>query len=43
MEEQAKELLNADVCAFIPSHTNKLGNEFRCYANYETHYLCQPR
>ncbi|XP_072021955.1 EEF1A lysine methyltransferase 1-like [Amphiura filiformis] len=43
METQAKELLDASVCLFIPSHTNKLGNEFRCYANYQTQYLCHPR
>lgn len=35
MENLALQLLNLRVCQFQPKHAKNLGNEFRCYANYE--------
>ncbi|KAF8778302.1 EEF1A lysine methyltransferase 1 like protein [Argiope bruennichi] len=34
MEEAAKKLLNLQTCNFKPQHEKKLGNEFKCYANF---------
>ena len=34
MEDLAKRLLDLKKCQFEPAHRNNLGNEFRCYANY---------
>ena len=34
-------LNNTRLVKFEPRHENNLGNEFRCYANYETFYLDQ--
>lgn len=36
MEEEAAKLLGVKMCKFIPKHTRTLGNEFRCYVNYES-------
>ncbi|RZR72619.1 hypothetical protein BHM03_00014992 [Ensete ventricosum] len=33
---RAAELLNVHPCGFRPQHTNKLGNEFRLFTNYDT-------
>ncbi|KAG8185855.1 hypothetical protein JTE90_004397 [Oedothorax gibbosus] len=35
MEESVKELLDLKTCDFVPQHERKLGNEFRCYANFD--------
>ncbi|GFY71102.1 EEF1A lysine methyltransferase 1 [Trichonephila inaurata madagascariensis] len=34
MEDDAKKLLNLIPCNFKPQHEKKLGNEFKCYANF---------
>ncbi|XP_033634997.1 EEF1A lysine methyltransferase 1-like [Asterias rubens] len=39
MLEIAQDLLGVTVCPFIPHHTRNLANEFRCYANFQTHFL----
>ncbi|XP_054990568.1 EEF1A lysine methyltransferase 1 isoform X2 [Sorex araneus] len=36
MEDAAAELLGVKMCKFIPEHTRTLGNEFRCYVNYDS-------
>lgn len=36
MEEEAEKLLGVKMCKFIPTHTRTLGNEFRCYVNYDS-------
>ncbi|XP_059759290.1 EEF1A lysine methyltransferase 1 isoform X3 [Balaenoptera ricei] len=36
MEEEAAKLLGVKMCKFIPKHTRTLGNEFRCYVNYDS-------
>ena len=36
MEEEAAKLLGVKMCKFIPRHTRTLGNEFRCYVNYDS-------
>ncbi len=41
MEKLAHKLLGLKTCAFVPTHARNLGNEFRCYANYETSLLYQ--
>ncbi|XP_072989460.1 uncharacterized protein [Typha latifolia] len=33
-KERALKLLNAHPCGFTPQHSNKLGNEFRLFTNY---------
>lgn len=35
MEEHVKELLKLRTCNFKPQHEKKLGNEFKCYANFD--------
>lgn len=35
MEPTAKELLGVDPCKFTPKHANNLGNEFKCFANFD--------
>ncbi|THU62542.1 hypothetical protein C4D60_Mb01t06230 [Musa balbisiana] len=34
-KERAAEILNVHPCGFRPQHTNKLGNEFRLFTNYD--------
>ncbi|XP_054714817.1 EEF1A lysine methyltransferase 1-like [Uloborus diversus] len=34
MEEYAEKFLNLKKCNFLPQHERKLGNEFRCFANW---------
>ncbi|KAJ0966357.1 hypothetical protein J5N97_027495 [Dioscorea zingiberensis] len=34
-QDRAAKLLNLHPCGFRPQHTNKLGNEFRLYTNYD--------
>ncbi|KAM0943589.1 putative DNA methylase, N-6 adenine-specific, methyltransferase EEF1AKMT1/ZCCHC4 [Dioscorea sansibarensis] len=34
-QDRAAELLNLRPCGFRPQHSNKLGNEFRLYTNYD--------
>lgn len=36
MEEAAAKLLGVKMCKFIPEHTRTLGNEFRCFVNYDS-------
>ncbi|XP_020746849.1 EEF1A lysine methyltransferase 1 isoform X1 [Odocoileus virginianus] len=36
MEEAAEKLLGVKMCKFIPEHTRALGNEFRCFVNYDS-------
>ncbi|MBV95645.1 Protein-lysine N-methyltransferase N6AMT2, partial [Eschrichtius robustus] len=36
VEEEAAKLLGVKMCKFIPKHTRTLGNEFRCYVNYDS-------
>lgn len=36
MEEEAAELPGVKMCKFIPKHIQTLGNEFRCYVNYDS-------
>lgn len=36
MEEEAAKLLGVKMCKFIPKHSRTLGNEFRCYVNYDS-------
>ncbi|XP_049634275.1 EEF1A lysine methyltransferase 1 [Suncus etruscus] len=36
MEDEAAKLLGVKMCKFIPKHTRTLGNEFRCYVNYDS-------
>ena len=37
MEEAAAKLLGVKMCKFIPQHTTRtLGNEFRCFVNYDS-------
>ncbi|XP_028847630.1 EEF1A lysine methyltransferase 1 [Denticeps clupeoides] len=39
MEEHAEKLMGLKMCKFLPKHSHNLGNEFRCYVNYESHLL----
>uniref|UniRef100_A0A5S6QJH2 Protein-lysine N-methyltransferase n=1 Tax=Trichuris muris TaxID=70415 RepID=A0A5S6QJH2_TRIMR len=39
MEGILTSLLEVKRCRFVPEHTRKLANEFRCYANYSTVHL----
>ncbi|XP_036687874.1 EEF1A lysine methyltransferase 1 isoform X1 [Balaenoptera musculus] len=41
MEEEAAKLLGVKMCKFIPKHTRTLGNEFRCYVNYDSGLDCE--
>ncbi|XP_061924441.1 EEF1A lysine methyltransferase 1 [Entelurus aequoreus] len=34
MENLAKQLLDVNVCNFLPRHNKNLSNEFRCFVNY---------
>lgn len=34
-KDRALELLNVRPCGFRPRHSNKLGNEFRLFTNYD--------
>ncbi|KAJ0041576.1 hypothetical protein NL108_013731 [Boleophthalmus pectinirostris] len=34
MQSTAKELLDVDMCDFLPQHHRNLSNDFRCYTNY---------
>ena len=34
-KDRALELLNVHPCGFRPQHSNKLGNEFRLFTNYD--------
>lgn len=34
MQSTAKELLDVDMCSFLPQHHRNLSNDFRCYTNY---------
>ncbi|NXN92858.1 EFMT1 methyltransferase, partial [Rhinopomastus cyanomelas] len=36
MEEPAAKHLGVRMCAFIPTHSRHLANEFRCYVNYDS-------
>ena len=36
MEAVAAKLLGVKMCKFIPEHTRTLGNEFRCFVNYNS-------
>ena len=36
MEDLAYKFLGVKKCIFRPTHARNLGNEFRCYTNYET-------
>lgn len=39
MQSSAKELLDVDLCDFLPQHQNNLSNDFRCYTNYKSTLL----
>ncbi|KAK7938434.1 hypothetical protein WMY93_001760 [Mugilogobius chulae] len=39
MQSSAKELLNVDMCDFLPQHHRNLSNDFRCYTNYPSGLL----
>uniref|UniRef100_A0A8C6UMH5 EEF1A lysine methyltransferase 1 n=1 Tax=Neogobius melanostomus TaxID=47308 RepID=A0A8C6UMH5_9GOBI len=34
MQSSAKELLEVNICGFLPQHQRNLSNDFRCYTNY---------
>jgi len=34
-KDRAAELLDLHPCGFRPQHSNKLGNEFRLFTNYD--------
>lgn len=36
MEEYAMKYLGVKMSTFIPKHTRNLGNEFRCFVNYDS-------
>lgn len=40
MEPYAQSLLGLRPCKFKPTHTRKLGNEFKCFANYNMDEFC---
>lgn len=40
MEDAAAKLLGVKMCKFIPEHTRTLGNEFRCFVNYNSGLDC---
>ncbi|CAN7989229.1 unnamed protein product, partial [Ixodes hexagonus] len=40
MEPHAQSLLGLRPCKFKPTHTRKLGNEFKCFANYDMDKFC---
>ncbi|XP_070394786.1 EEF1A lysine methyltransferase 1 [Dermacentor albipictus] len=40
MEPYAEQLLGLRPCNFEPTHTRKLGNEFKCFANYNLDEFC---
>ncbi|XP_077539316.1 EEF1A lysine methyltransferase 1 isoform X2 [Haemaphysalis longicornis] len=40
MESLAEQLLGLQPCKFKPTHTRKLGNEFKCFANYNLDEFC---
>ncbi|XP_033843487.1 EEF1A lysine methyltransferase 1 [Periophthalmus magnuspinnatus] len=39
MQNTAKELLDVDICDFLPQHHRNLSNDFRCYTNYPSSRL----
>lgn len=39
MQSSAKELLEVDLCGFLPQHHRNLSNDFRCYTNYPSTLL----
>ncbi|XP_057709310.1 EEF1A lysine methyltransferase 1 [Corythoichthys intestinalis] len=39
MENVAKQLLNVDMCRFLPQHRRNLSNDFRCFVNYPSRLL----
>lgn len=39
MENVAKDLLNVQMCSFLPKHNRNLSNEFRCFVNYPSRLL----
>ncbi|XP_077473997.1 EEF1A lysine methyltransferase 1 [Stigmatopora argus] len=39
MENVAKQLLNVNVCHFLPQHRRNLSNDFRCFVNYPSPLL----
>ncbi|XP_038049332.1 EEF1A lysine methyltransferase 1-like isoform X2 [Patiria miniata] len=41
MEDLAADLLGVTMCSFVPSHARNLANVFRCFTNFDTHYLNQ--
>lgn len=40
MESHAERLLGLRPCNFKPMHTRNLGNEFKCFANYDLDEFC---
>lgn len=34
MQSLAKDLLNVEMCSFLPQHNRNLSNDFRCFTNY---------
>lgn len=36
MAAAAARLLGVKACSFVPTHSRALGNEFRCYTNYDS-------
>ncbi|XP_051938327.1 EEF1A lysine methyltransferase 1 [Hippocampus zosterae] len=39
MEHLAKDLLNVQMCRFLPRHERNLSNDFRCFVNYPSGLL----
>lgn len=39
MENLAKDLLDVNMCSFLPKHNRNLSNEFRCFVNYPSRLL----
>ncbi|KAF7650176.1 hypothetical protein LDENG_00129590, partial [Lucifuga dentata] len=39
MEKHAKELLDVQLCSFLPKHSRNLSNDFRCFLNYPSRLL----
>ena len=43
MEELAEELLGVRDSGFRPTHTGNLANEFKCFTNYDSSLLPDPK
>ncbi|XP_061580332.1 EEF1A lysine methyltransferase 1 [Cololabis saira] len=39
MENLARDLLDLNMCSFLPKHNRNLSNEFRCFVNYPSRLL----